>query len=158
MNKYEEGKKYNDKAFQIVCKHDTLDVDFSPKTMECFVEILNNDDTCYDEKTETYDYEKQSEKDLEFFDGAMIQYAEYKCYIKQYEDNSCEATEKAYEELQRDVKYGLIDFIQNVFIECDEYGLEPSIPSHETGLDIVTRWRKRLKELEDKLSKVGEKE
>ena len=62
------------------------------------------------------------------------------------------------EELKRDVKYGLIDFIHNVFIECDEYGLEPTIPSHETGLDIVKRWRSRLKELENKLLKVGEKE
>ena len=108
--------------------------------MECFVEILNNDDTCYDEKTGTYDYEKQSEKDLELFDGAIVQYAEYKCYIKQYKDNECKETEKAYEELKRDVK--------RYFDERNR--LKTILPSNK---ELMAFW-----DLEKKLSKVGEKE
>ncbi len=73
---------YKDKALLIMCKHEELDVDFSAKTPECFVDILNNDDTCYNEETDTYDYEAQNEKDVEFFDGATVQYAEYKCYLR----------------------------------------------------------------------------
>lgn len=39
------------------------------------------------------------------------------------------------------------EFIINTFIECDEFGMEPTIPTHENGQEIVTRWRKELEEL-----------
>lgn len=39
------------------------------------------------------------------------------------------------------------EFIINTFIECDEFGMEPTIPTHENGQQIVTRWRKELEEM-----------
>ena len=47
---------------------------------------------------------------------------------------------KVYEELKETKEK-----ILNVFIECDELGLEPTIPTHEDGTQIVNRWRKHLK-------------
>jgi hypothetical protein len=41
------------------------------------------------------------------------------------------------------------DFILNVFIECDELGLEPTTLTNENGKDIVTRWRKELEALDN---------
>lgn len=70
------------KTFQIMCKQDDIDVEYSPKTIECFLDMLSNDDTCYNEETDTYNYEAQSEKDYEFFAGGTVQYGEFKCYLR----------------------------------------------------------------------------
>lgn len=45
------------------------------------------------------------------------------------------------------VKDDLIDFIINVIVEADEYGLEPTIPCDEEGKDITKRWSSRLKQI-----------
>ena len=88
MNYEEAIKKYSkNKVFQFMCKHESLDVDYSPKTMECFVEILHNDDTCYDEETDSYNYEEQSEKDVRFFEGETVKYGDYQCYIRFVDDD-----------------------------------------------------------------------
>ena len=88
MNIYDEAieKIGKNKTIQFVCKHDKLDVDFTPKTMECFVDILHNDENSYHEETESYNYEEQSEKDVAFFEGETVQYGDYKCYIKIIDD------------------------------------------------------------------------
>ena len=88
MNYEEAIKKYSkNKVFQFMCKHESLDVDYSPKTMECFVDIVNNDDNSYCEETDSYNYEEQSEKDVRFFEGETVKYGDYQCYIRFVDDD-----------------------------------------------------------------------
>ena len=97
MNIYEEAieKIGKNKTIQFMCKHDTLDVDFTPKTMECFVDILHNDDNSYHDETDSYNYEEQSEKDVRFFEGETVKYGDYYCYIKIIDDVVIQALERA---------------------------------------------------------------
>ncbi len=97
MNIYEEAieKIGKNKTIQFMCKHDTLDVDFTPKTMECFVDILHNDDNSYHDETDSYNYEEQSEKDVRFFEGETVKYGDYYCYIKIIDDVVIQAITRA---------------------------------------------------------------
>ena len=40
----------------------------------------------------------------------------------------------------------MASFIGDVFTECDEYGMEPSIPCGHSGKQIVDGWRKKYEE------------
>lgn len=100
MNIYDEAiaKLGKNKTIQFMCKHQELDVEYTPKTMECFVDIINNDDNSYDEKTESYNYEEQSEKDVRFFEGETVKYGDYYCYIKIVDNEIIKALERAKKE------------------------------------------------------------
>ena len=126
MNYEEAIKKYSkNKVFQFMCKHESLDVDYSPKTMECFVDIVNNDDNSYCEETDSYNYEEQSEKDVRFFEGETVKYGDYQCYINIVDDNIVKALERAkkVEELLGLYReyYGHIPYSDNPRIKyCEE--------------------------------------
>ena len=119
MNIYDEAieRLGKNKTIQFMCKHESLDVDFTPKTMECFVDIVNNDDNSYCEETDSYNYEEQSEKDVRFFEGETVKYGDYYCYIKIVDNDIIKALERAkkVEELLG-LKNELISFYQELVI------------------------------------------
>ena len=119
MNIYDEAieRLCKNKTIQFMCKHESLDVDFTPKTMECFVDIVNNDDNSYCEETDSYNYEEQSEKDVRFFEGETVKYGDYYCYIKIVDNDIIKALERAkkVEELLG-LKNELISFYQELVI------------------------------------------
>jgi len=72
---------------------------------------------------------------------------EYKVSDKSKEESSIEYY-NLYKETKRQLKK-VEEFIINVFIECDELGIEPTTLTNENGKDIVTRWRKELEALDN---------
>ena len=69
-------------CIQIMCKHKELDADFSPKTMECFYNILDEDEDAIVEDNECEVYGKLVDKENALFSGEQVDYGDYICYMQ----------------------------------------------------------------------------